>query len=115
VWRTAFGILLVVHGLLTILIWSPTPSGGAPMDTSHSWLFGDARTLSLLLALTAGPIVAVAGVCLLSHQAWWSLIGLAGGVLSLALFAMFFTPWWLAAIAISASLVWSALHEGVPA
>jgi hypothetical protein len=114
-WRTVFGVLLVLHGLLTILIWSLPPSSEAPMDTSHSWLVGDARTVSVVLALTAGPLIAAAGVGLLSHQAWWSLVGLAGGALSLALFGMFFTPWWLLAIAISGSLVAAALHAGIPA
>jgi hypothetical protein len=91
-WRIALGVLFVAHGLLTILIWSPRPSSRAPMDTSRSWLLGNARTASLVLALTAGPLIAAAGVGLLSHQAWWSLAGLTGGALSLALFGLFFTP-----------------------
>ena len=43
------GWVVVAHGLLTILIWAPNPrtlNANAPMDTSHSWLFGDARALS---------------------------------------------------------------------
>jgi hypothetical protein len=114
-WRTAFGVLLVAHGLLTVLIWSPSPSAEAPMSTSRSWLIGDARTASLTLAVVAGLLVAGSGVGLLSGQAWWSLPGVAGGVLSLALFALFFTPWWLAAIAISSALVLAALRAGTPA
>jgi hypothetical protein len=85
------------------------------MDTSHSWLVGHARAVSLVLALTAGPLIATAGVGVLSHQAWWSLVGLAGGALSLALFGLFFTPWWLVAIAISGSLDVAALRTGIPA
>jgi hypothetical protein len=49
------------------------------MDTSHSWLFGDARTLSLLLALTAGPLVAVAGVCLSATKPGGHSSGLRAG------------------------------------
>jgi hypothetical protein len=114
-WRTALGVLLVAHGLLTILIWSPRPKSGSPMDTSHSWLLGDARTLSLVTAIAAGLLIAAAGLGVLSHQAWWSLVGLIGGVLSLALFGLFFTPWWLGAIAISTGLVIAAVRAGIPA
>jgi hypothetical protein len=46
-WRTAFGVLLILHGLLTILIWSLPPSAEAPMDTGHSWLVGDSRAVFL--------------------------------------------------------------------
>jgi hypothetical protein len=35
-WRTGFGILLILHGLVTIVIWVPTPSPQAPTDTSKS-------------------------------------------------------------------------------
>jgi hypothetical protein len=91
------------------------PQLRAPMDTSRSWLLGDARTASLVLAPTAGLLIAASGVGLLSHQAWLSLVGVTGGTLSLALFGLFFTPWWLAAIAISASLVIASLHAGIPA
>src|SRR5687768_13717897 len=82
-WRTAFGVLLVGHGLLTILIWSPSPSAEAPMNTSRSWLLGDARTVSVVLAVVAGLLIAASGVGLLAHQGWWSIVGLGGGVLSL--------------------------------
>jgi hypothetical protein len=78
--------------------------------TPASWPLGDARMISLVLALTAGLLNAAGGVGLLSHQGWWSLSGLAGGSLSLALFGLFFTPWWLAAIAISVGLVVASLR-----
>ena len=114
-WRTGFGVLLIVHGLLTIVIWAPSPSPQAPMDTSRSWLLGDARTVSVVLAVTAGALLALAGVGLLADQDWWSLVGLAGATLSLALFVLFFTPWWLAAITISTGLFAVALRDAVPA
>ena len=51
----------------------------------------------------------------LTEQDWWSLLGLVGGTLSLVLFGLFFTPWWLLAIAISATLVVLALGDGITA
>jgi hypothetical protein len=83
------------------------------MDTSRSWLFGDARTLSLVLAVVAGVVMAAAGVGFLTNQAWWSTAGVIGGGLSLALFGLFFTPWWAAAIAISVALVVAAVRVGI--
>ena len=114
-WRTGFGVLLVAHGLLTIAIWTPSPNTRAPMNTSKSWLLGDARTASVALAVTAGALIAPAGAGLLTEQGWWSMVGLAGATLSVGLFALFFTPWWLVAIAISASLFVVALRETAPA
>jgi hypothetical protein len=113
-WRTAFAVLLVGHGILTILVWSPSPGAEAPMDTSRSWLLGEARMASLVLAVVAGTLVAASGLALLGHQDWWSLVGLAGGALSLALFGLFFSPWWLVATAISAGLVVAALRDRIP-
>ena len=110
-WRTASGILLIAHGLLTILIWSPSPSSDAPMDTGRSWLLGEARSASVVLAVLAGLLITSSGVGVLIHQDWWAYAGLAGGTLSLALFGLFFTPWWLVAIAISLALVAVSIRD----
>ncbi len=114
-WRTGFGVLLVAHGLITMVIWAPSPDAQAPMNTSRSWLLGDARTVSLVLALTAGALIALAGAGMLANQDWWSMVGVAGATLSLGLFVLFFTPWWLGAIIISAGLFAAALRDGAPA
>src|SRR5918996_3506665 len=111
--RFLLGALVVAHGLVTIAIWSPNPrtvQPAPPMDTSHSWLLGDARSIALILAIAAGVMIAVTGVAFLAHQQWWTYAGVLGGALSLLLFALFFTPWWLAGIAISGSLVVGALR-----
>jgi hypothetical protein len=102
--RTAFGALLIVHGLITITIWVPRPTDRAPMSTSHSWLFGEARVGSLVLAILAGLLIVSSGTALLAHQGWWCIAGLAGAALSLALFGVFFTPWWLLGISMSTAL-----------
>lgn len=117
-WRILLGWFVVAHGLLTVVIWAPNPrtaAANAPMDTSHSWLFGDARTISVVLAVVAGLCIAVAGVGFLTDQAWWTTAGVIGGGLSLVLFGLFFTPWWAAGIAISAVLVVAAVRVGMPA
>lgn len=114
-WRTVFGVLLVAHGLVTIIIWVPSPTGKAPINTSRSWLLGDARTLSVVLAVTAGALIALAGAGLLTDLDWWSMIGLAGATLSLALYGLFFTPWWLVAISISGALFVATLRDTAPA
>ena len=117
-WRTVLGWFVVAHGLLTVVIWSPDPrrvAGDAPMDTSRSWLLGDARALSLVLAITAGLAIAAAGGGFLADAAWWSVAAVVGGGLSLVLFGLFFTPWWAAGITISVVLVVAAVRAGLPA
>ena len=109
-WHTIFAVLLMGHGLLTILIWALPPGPDAPMDTGKSWLLGQARPIAVSLALSAGALVGLAGIGLLADQGWWAAAGLSGGTLSLVLFGLFFTPWWLAAIAISSALVVAAVR-----
>lgn len=109
--RIAFGVLVVVHGIITVLVWAPRPTRQAPMDTSHSWLLGELRLPSLVLAILAGLLIAASGAGLLALQDWWAVVGLAAAALSLALFFLFFTPWWLLAIAVSTALGVVALRD----
>lgn len=113
--RFLLGAFVVAHGLVTIAIWSPNPptvERAPPMDTSHSWLLGDARAAALALAVTAGVAIAAAGIGFLGHQQWWTVAGVVGGGLSLLLFALFFTRGGWPGIAISAALVVGALRTG---
>ena len=115
-WRTMLGLLVFAHGMVTVAIWGPNPrtvEKSAPMDTSHSWLLGNARSVSLILAICAGAAISVAGIAFLTHQEWWPLAGMLGGGLSFTLFMIFFSPWWFAAIAISAGLIVASVREGV--
>jgi hypothetical protein len=119
-WRTILGGLVVAHGFLTAAMWLPKykqVEGASiqPPNPSHSWLLGDARTLGLVLALTAAVLLAVAGGAFLSHQTWWPTAGLIAGAVSLLLFVLFFSPWWVIAFAISGGLVIAAVRAGVPA
>jgi len=113
--RNLIGAFVVAHGLVTIAIWSPNPQSvktAPPMDTSHSWLLGNSRGVALALAITAGLLVAVAGIAFLVRADWWPMAALMSGCLSLLLFALFFTPWWAAGIVISSGLVIAALRAG---
>lgn len=112
--RILIGLFLVAHGLITIAIWGPTypavPEGQLqPPNTSHSWIFGDVRLFSLIFGVAVGVGLAIAGLGFLTHQGWWPPFAIGAGVASLLLFAVFFTPWWLAGIAISTAFVIGAL------
>jgi hypothetical protein len=85
------------------------------MDTGRSWLIGDARPASVVLALSAGLLITAAGAGLLGNQDWWSLIGIIGGALSLALFVLFFSPWFLGAIVVTSAALLAAVRLGVSA
>lgn len=115
--RTLVGLFLVAHGLVTALIWASPRRAVAdgrwrPPDPSNSWLLGDLRTLSVVLGLTIGLALAIAGIGFLTHQPWWPAVGLTAAVCSLFLFALFFAPWWLVGIAISTALFVGALRTG---
>ena len=112
--RNLIGFFVLAHGLVTVAVWLPNPATvepAPPMDTSHSWLIGEARGLSLLLAAVAGTLIVIAGIAFLAGAAWWPSAAFAAGAVSLTLFFLFFTPWWLAAIAISSALVIAAIRE----
>jgi hypothetical protein len=116
--RTLIGLFLVTHGLVTALIWGSPKAAVAegqwqPPDPMHSWLLGDARALSIVLGLIVGMSLAITGFGFLTHQTWWPVVGVAAGASSLFLFTLFFTPWWLAGIAISSALIIGAARIGV--
>jgi len=115
--RTLVGLFLIAHGFVTLAMWVPeyaaVPEGQVqPPNPSHSWVFGDARRLSVVLGVLVGLALAAAGVAFLTDQGWWPQLAIASGGASLVLFGVFFTPWWLAGIAISTALIVGALRAG---
>jgi hypothetical protein len=111
--RVLISGFVIAHGLVTMAMWIPDPhkvQPAPPMDTSHSWLVGDKRSLALGLAVISGLAVALAGFGLLVQAAWWPTVAILAAGLSLLLFAIFFSPWWLAGIAISTSLLFAAIQ-----
>lgn len=118
--RTLIGLFLVAHGLVTIAMWGPKYPAVAegqlqPPNPAHSWIFGDVRTFSLTFGVIVGLGLMVAGVGFLTDQQWWPQAAVISGVASMILFAVFFTPWWLAGIAISAGLIVGAYRAGIAA
>ena len=114
-WRILIGIFLVGHGLVTTLIWaSPrlsVPEGQVqPPDPAHSWVFGDVRALSVVFGVAVGIALIAAGFGFLTSQSWWPPMAIGAGAASLLLFSLFFSPWWFAGIAISATFVIGAFR-----
>ena len=119
-WRVVIGLFVIAHGLVTAGIWAPdysaAPAGQVqPPNPSHSWIFGDVRTFSLIFGVGVGLAVVLAGVGFLVDADWWPQAALASGVASIVMFAVFFTPWWLAGIAISMGLTVAALRADISA
>jgi len=98
--RVLPGIFRIVHWLIHLAIWLPSPKVDAPMQTAHSWLLGDVRALSLVLAVVCGLVLIAGGVGYLTSAGWWPVVGPAGAAVSAVLMAVTFTPRWLAALAI---------------
>ena len=76
-----------------------------PFDASHSWLLGNQRALSVILALAAAALLLTAGVGLMAHGEWWRPIAVSGLAVSFVLMIVYFHPWFLLAEALNAALI----------
>jgi hypothetical protein len=116
--RTMLGLFIVAHGLVTAGIWGvgmpAAPEGEVqPPDPAHTWLIGDTRAISAVLGVAVGCTKVVAGVGYLAQAGWWPPMAIGTGAASLALFGLYFTPWWSAGIVISAVLIVGAMRAAV--
>jgi hypothetical protein len=108
--RVLLGTFIVAHGLLTAFIWVTPTKADAPFRATRSWLVGDARPLALTIALVAAAGFVLAGVGLIGQQAWWAVTGIGAGAVALLLMGLFFNPWLLAGIAISAGILYAGFQ-----
>jgi hypothetical protein len=108
--RVLLGAFIVAHGLLTALIWLSPPKADAPFRATHSWLVGDARPLAIVIALVAAAGFVLAGVGIIADQAWWAVTGVGAGAVALVLMTLFFNPWLLAGITISAGILYAGFQ-----
>ena len=120
----ALAAFLAVHGLIHLMFLNPKPPDAAsgtdyPFDPTRSWLVtsagldvGAARGLSAVLsaAVAIGFVLAgLATVGLIVPVVWWSTLVIGTSVLSLVLFALFFSPSLTLGIAIDVVLLWLVL------
>jgi hypothetical protein len=108
--RVLLGTVIVAHGLLIALIWVGPAKADAPFQATHSWLLGDARPLAVIIALVAAAGFVLAGIGFIGQQAWWTFTGIGGGGVALLLMALYFNPWLLAGIAISAGILYAGIQ-----
>ena len=108
--RVLLGTFVVAHGLLTALIWLSPAKADAPFQATHSWLVGDARPLAVVIALVAAAGFVLAGIGFIGQQAWWAVTGIGAGAVALLLMTLFYNPWLLAGIAISAGTLYAGIQ-----
>jgi hypothetical protein len=108
--RVLLGTFIVAHGLVTASIWVSPASAKAPFRASHSWLVGDARPVGVVIALVAAAGFVLAGIGFITHQAWWAVTGIGAGAVALLLVTLFFNPWLLAGMAISAGILYAGIQ-----
>src|SRR5215216_1912056 len=58
-------------------------------------------------SLVAAAGFVLAGVGVIADQAWWAVTGVGAGVVALLLMTLYFNPWLLAGIAISAGILYA--------
>lgn len=102
-------VFLVGHGPVHAVMWALPYSEQAradlPMDPGNSWILGDARAVGLGIALAATAALVVAAFAVLADASWWPSFTIAAAGTSLALLALFFSPWWLVGFAIDAAII----------
>ena len=108
--RVLLGAFIVAHGLLTAFIWISSPKADAPFRATHSWLLGEARPVAVVVALVAAAGFLLAGVGVIAEQTWWAFAGVSAGAVAPLLMTLFFNPWLLAGIAISAGILYAGFH-----
>jgi hypothetical protein len=108
--RVLLGAFIVAHGLVTALIWVSPARADAPFRATRSWLVGDARPLAVVIALVAAAGFVLAGTGFITQQAWWAFTGIGAGAVALLLMALFFNPWLLAGIVISAGILYAGVQ-----
>jgi hypothetical protein len=108
--RVLLGAFIVAHGLLTAMIWASPAKADTPFRATHSWLLGDARLLAIVVALVAAVGFVLAGAGFIADQAWWAFTGIGAGAVALLLMTLFFNPWLLAGIAISAGILYAGFQ-----
>jgi hypothetical protein len=108
--RFLLGGFVVAHGLVTGVLWVIPQKADEPFRATHSWLLGDARSLAIAISLVAAVGFVFAGVGFLAHQGWWGVFGIGAGALALGLMLLYFNPWLLAGIAISAGILYAGVQ-----
>jgi ABC-type uncharacterized transport system permease subunit len=108
--RVLLGLFVMAHGLVTFAIWAAPVTEKAPFNPSHSWLFGDTRTLAMILAVVAAIGFVTSGGAILAQQDWWAGAAFGAGVVAVALMSLYFNPWLLAGIAISAGILYAGFQ-----
>jgi hypothetical protein len=83
-----------------------------PFDPGRSWILGGQRTVAVVLAVLATVAFVFAAGGYLWDASWWPATTIGAAAVSLALMILFFTPWWLIGIGLSAGVglyAWQAL------
>ena len=127
--RIVIGLLLLIHGLIHVAIYSASLSGAAAASgqeafkLAHSWALGpwgfsgaSLRIVGTPLWIVAGVGFALAGLAVLHvlPMAWWQGLAVAGAVASLLLIAIFWHPWLAVAVAADALVLVGLLAGRVP-
>jgi len=98
------GWLILIHAVLTAVVWAAPLLPDAPFNPGHSWLIGDSRSIAVPTSLILALALAATGVGLLSGQSWWAMLALAAGAVGALFTLVYFNPWLSLAVAINAAI-----------
>jgi hypothetical protein len=106
--RVLLGAFLIAHGLIHAAIWLAPKTEMVPIAVDRSWLFGDVHRLATSMGVAAAAAFVCAGIAYLGQQDWWAIAALVGGLVSMVLMAVTFTPWWLIGLLLNAAVLVAA-------
>lgn len=124
--RVLIGILLVIHGLIHIAIYSssaPDARAEGAFKLGHSWVLSPVGFGETALKIVGTPLWVIAGVGFvlaglavfgLLPVAWWQALAVTAAVASLALFTFFWHPWIVAAFGADVAVLIGLLVLSVP-
>jgi hypothetical protein len=103
------GLFLTAHGLVHLAIWIPEPRDETPFDPHHSWLLGDAVSLSKALAVISCVLFVPVGILVIAGAGLGAALAIAGAGFSLLLVLLTAQPWFAFAAAINVGIILVAL------
>jgi hypothetical protein len=104
------GLFVIAHGLVTFAIWTAPVTEKASFNPGHSWLLGDTRILAIILAVVAAIAFVVTGGGFLAQRDWWAGAAMVAGAVAVMLMALYFNPWLVVGIAISAGILYAGFQ-----
>ena len=120
-----FGILLILHGLITLAIsagsfapqaFEPGLAAVVAIQLGQSWIFPGMGWPGGVIWLVSGLLLLGAGLGFfgfLVPVAWWIPLAIAGAIVGLVALILYFHPYYVLAVLLNVGILWVALDAAL--